>query len=82
MSQGDGTALAVAAGVLLISAADAAGGGGASGTAWTAAYWIGEAIMFAPLVARARQGRVSRAGGRSPFSSDFRVSPPRDRVTP
>jgi hypothetical protein len=48
----------MAAGVLVISAADAAGRSGSAGPAWIAAYWLGEAIVLAPLAVRvlARSG--------------------------
>jgi hypothetical protein len=47
--------LVMAAGVLLISAAYAAGRRGSSwaGTYWTGAYWAGQALVFGPLFWRA-----------------------------
>jgi hypothetical protein len=59
----------MAAGVLLISAAYAAGRSGVTGharAAWTAGYWAGEMLVFAPVVARviarrAPSGRLAAA---------------------
>ena len=48
----------MAAGVLVISAAYAAGRNGSAGPAWAATYWLGEGVLFAPLVWRL----VSRLG--------------------
>jgi hypothetical protein len=51
-------ALTMAAGVLLVSGAYAAGRAGSGGSGWTAVYWTGEAVVFAPLVWRV----LSRGG--------------------
>jgi hypothetical protein len=48
--------LTMAAGVLVISAAYAAGRAGTANAAWVAAYWLGEAVVFAPLVWRLASG--------------------------
>lgn len=48
--------LIMAAGVLAISLAYAAGRAGSASGAWVAAYWLGEAIIFAPLVWRVVSG--------------------------
>lgn len=45
-------AVVMALGVLVISLAYAAGRGGASGQPWTGAYWIGEVLLFGPVVWR------------------------------
>jgi hypothetical protein len=50
--------LTMAAGVLVISAAYAAGRHGSPGSAWHAAYWLGEALLFGPLAWRL----LSRSG--------------------
>jgi len=42
----------MAAGVLVISAAYAAGRSGSGGPVWSAAYWLGETVLFVPLVWR------------------------------
>jgi hypothetical protein len=56
----------MAAGVLVISAAYAAGRDGSASTAWSAVYWLGEAILFAPLVwlvlRRSGPGEAQAAG--------------------
>ncbi len=44
--------LTIAAGVLVISAAYAAGRAGSASSPWVAAYWLGEGTVFAPLVWR------------------------------
>jgi hypothetical protein len=58
--------LTMAAGVLGISAAYAAGRAGSASSGWVAAYWLGEAIVFAPLVwrlaSRPALGRHEAAG--------------------
>jgi hypothetical protein len=48
----------MAAGVLAVSLADAAGRTGSASTVWGAAYWLGELLVFAPLAARV----LSRTG--------------------
>jgi hypothetical protein len=50
--------LIMASGALVISAAYAAGRHGSAGTAWHAAFWIGEALLFGPLAWRL----LSRSG--------------------
>src|SRR5579875_653358 len=50
--------LIMASGVFVISLADAAGRSGSASVIWVATYWLGEAIMFAPVVWRA----LSRSG--------------------
>jgi hypothetical protein len=50
--------LIMASGVLVISAAYAAGRHGSAGTAWHAAFWVGEALLFGPLAWRL----LSRSG--------------------
>lgn len=45
-------AMVMAAGVLVISVADAAGRSGSSSSAWVAAYWLGEVLVFAPAAWR------------------------------
>ena len=52
------SALVMAAGVLVISAADAAGRAGSPGSVWVAAFWLGEVLVFAPAAWRL----MSRAG--------------------
>jgi hypothetical protein len=58
--------LVMAAGVLVIAAAYAAGRGGSAGPAWHAAYWLGEALLFGPLawrlLARTGPGESEAAG--------------------
>jgi hypothetical protein len=48
----------MAAGVLVISVADAAGRSGSASAAWDGAWWLGEALVFGPLAARV----LSRSG--------------------
>jgi hypothetical protein len=50
------SALIMAAGVLVISLADAAGRAGSASAWWEAAYWLGEAVVFAPAVWRVLSG--------------------------
>lgn len=50
--------LTMAAGVLAVSLADAAGRAGSASTVWVAAYWLGEVLVFAPLAAQV----LSRSG--------------------
>jgi hypothetical protein len=58
--------LIMAAGVLVISAAYAAGRSGSAGSAWHAAYWLGEAMLFGSLawrvLARSGPGESEAAG--------------------
>lgn len=60
------SALVMAAGVMVISAADAAGRAGSPGGAWAAAFWLGEVLVFAPaawrLMSRARPAESEAAG--------------------
>lgn len=48
--------MVMAAGVVVISAAYAAGRAGLASSGWVAAYWLGEAVVFAPLVWRLASG--------------------------
>ncbi|MGH3437033.1 MAG: hypothetical protein ACRDRN_11270 [Sciscionella sp.] len=50
--------LIMAAGVLIISIAYAAGRSGSTSALWVAVYWVGEVVLFAPAVLRV----VSRSG--------------------